>query len=1390
MKRKIALLFLFLLPALALPGFRAGRADSVRGITILVYMCGSNLESLYGSATADLEEMTRAGINDQEVSLLVMMGGSSSASWAGESGSQETVICEIGRRGRRILERCGRRNMGDPQTLSDFLIYGTENRPADQYAVILWDHGGGPLEGVCWDELFGSDHLTLDEVTEALNQSPFAEKKLSWIGFDACLMSTLEIAAKVAPYAEYMIASQAEEPAGGWDYRFLRDLHQNQDGAESGRIIIDTYFESPQENAPDLTLACTDLSKIQEIERLVNSFYLDIAQALSVRNFSSFAHLRFEATGFGKSAEAWQGTDGYDLVDLVSLTSGYASLYPDEAEEIDRAVETAVVYHRENLADCSGLSVYHPFRNREKFSGSWGSLYSHLTESSGYAAYVDAYGKIMTGEQLVRWNHLDQIFWDLEAGQVSCALSRDQAEHLASARLVILAQNIHDGADESFFRVYTSADVSVEPETEDDCWLRAEYHRETLQALDPETLYPMTGAISYRVSDEGTYYVNLYPRTADGILAETPVVGEYRADPETGEIKLKSYAVYDEMTQTWSHRGSVRMDQYTDIQFVNEYRTPETNQLGEVAAFDRWPEDLHTDTHQAAGYALGQTGFRLSFSAGSARSDLLFAAFELTDTQGNTFMTERVYLTDYSSQFYRGLDAYLPDDTVLQEGTVVITPEEVYFMLLLENKSDADEQYTLTELSINGVPAEKDRLEILFLNWSDPEKEEKIISPGEIGWMIVPFDRRELEEADPTQMIRIVSGTYMVVSREKSTEVYTFTAEAEIPIQLKEGEERRSEELNMKRPAAPGGTLSWTQNAYLSYELGIGEKPSSFITLSVQMTNRSDEDLTFGMEVLSLNGKPVNGKRVLSSNGGGRPVSPDQLYEDSYGNQQQLFSLRRGERRAVSVKLNAEDVMKVAPDVLLRECVCRMFVYEVNDAGEFKVIDYFPLRIEMEIPLSLFYVDAGSLPMPEIVDGFETNPENFRKLFSCEDLTLSVNTVLFGDDQLLMLLYAENLSEEDCAIQLNHAKFNQTPAKIGRQISDFLFIRNLQKSHHGMDEDLWPEIPFAYKTLKAGEKAYWYVSVFPDKPENTREGILTFDALIVRAGEKMFQTQMELSFSEEAKTEINSTEPVLIPTDQQLLNEKVRTIQPEKAVPRLLTRSSRENESPMTSAGYVIFRKIESEKKLVEMNIIDHLDQTEETVWYIPAAFGEMQISEDGKTATSVYPGLQMTARSGEESFAISATQSWMDDQGVIWIYAHMDSLFFLSQYDMMDQMLSRMRVGWNPETGETILYACRGREQTNAEWASMMLHKLYSLRGEPGGRDILQFMSDYFDNENMSEKDSLMQILQVENDQIQLAMEPLQNPEECWVFLFWTMENGKTKTANLVPLTQFSAME
>ena len=178
------------------------------GWTILVYLCGTDLESQYSAASMDIEEALSESYND-DVRVVYQTGGT--AEWNEyygiSSAASQRYVTNNGEL--ELVEEFELSPMGDAQTLADFVSWGVENYPAEHMGLVFWNHGGGSISGVCFDEMNDSDSLSLREIDSALN-SVYDQMtdKFEFIGFDACLMSTLETANIVAPYARYMFASE------------------------------------------------------------------------------------------------------------------------------------------------------------------------------------------------------------------------------------------------------------------------------------------------------------------------------------------------------------------------------------------------------------------------------------------------------------------------------------------------------------------------------------------------------------------------------------------------------------------------------------------------------------------------------------------------------------------------------------------------------------------------------------------------------------------------------------------------------------------------------------------------------------------------------------------------------------------------------------------------------------------------------------------------------------------------------------------------------------------------------------------------------------------------------------------------------------------------------
>ena len=297
--------------------------------TILVYMVGSDLESQGGCASSDILEMMKSGVDLEKTNIVLCTGGTTE--WAiGFPNDRTTINQIVEANGELAIQEVGafdtNVNMGEADTLSEFLQYGYDNYKTDHYALICWDHGGGPISGYGNDELFGYDCLEFDELKLAMDNSPFNENnKLDWIGFDACLMASIEIADLFSHYADYLIASEETEPGCGWDYSFLSTINETSSSTKIAKSIIDSYENYILENTsvlyqPDMTLSCMKLSEIQAVTEAMDALFVKLNESLEAGRYQQLSQIRSDTKAFQKGS-------GLDLVDLGHTAQMVSDLY-------------------------------------------------------------------------------------------------------------------------------------------------------------------------------------------------------------------------------------------------------------------------------------------------------------------------------------------------------------------------------------------------------------------------------------------------------------------------------------------------------------------------------------------------------------------------------------------------------------------------------------------------------------------------------------------------------------------------------------------------------------------------------------------------------------------------------------------------------------------------------------------------------------------------------------------------------------------------------------------------------------------------------------------------------------------------------------------------------
>ncbi len=360
--------------------------------TLMIYMCGSNLESDGGYASSDLEEMLKSQLAE-EVNVLVYTGGAKRWYDYGISNKTNQIYKIESHRLKLIKDNVGQKSMTESATLLEFLNYGKTNYKADKYALIFWDHGGGAVSGFGLDEAFArkNDNLTIDEIKKALDG--FGEK-LEFVGFDACLMANFETAYAIKDNANYLIASEETEPGTGWDYiKVLNGLSKDssQVGSTTGRTIVDSFIASNSSyRNPDATLSVVDLKKIEDVYQKVVSFLKDVKSSeFDKKNYTSFARAVQNTKAFGDGA-----LDSFDLIDFASQVNTSSS------NAVINSVKGAVVYNKTNqyVQNSNGLSIFIPNKKLSYLSVML-PIYKNIGIGSDYTNVLNQYASVKAGGQ-------------------------------------------------------------------------------------------------------------------------------------------------------------------------------------------------------------------------------------------------------------------------------------------------------------------------------------------------------------------------------------------------------------------------------------------------------------------------------------------------------------------------------------------------------------------------------------------------------------------------------------------------------------------------------------------------------------------------------------------------------------------------------------------------------------------------------------------------------------------------------------------------------------------------------------------------------------------------------------------------------------------------------
>ena len=331
--------------------------------TVMLYLCGTDLESAGGMATTNLTMISKT-VPDSQVNFVFQTGGTKQ--W-NPTGSEEMKLelstdklqrWSYSGEGFKLEKELENASMAKYSTLSDFIQWSAENYPAEKNILIMWDHGCGSARGLIMDELHDKAIMSLEGLERAL--------KAGGVHFDifmtdTCLMASLETAQAVKPYADYLLASEEVVPGMGTNYEeFLQNLYDEPDcgPVRLGRNICNAtqvmYAEEGGGSSLNgLTFSLIDLSKVDAVAEAFEAYMKEVVALVK------------DPVAFGQYLDAVSSVDRYmertmwDIYDLArrGMKGGISK---EVVLKLENAVDEAVIHNIRGSYHpyAHGMSVY------------------------------------------------------------------------------------------------------------------------------------------------------------------------------------------------------------------------------------------------------------------------------------------------------------------------------------------------------------------------------------------------------------------------------------------------------------------------------------------------------------------------------------------------------------------------------------------------------------------------------------------------------------------------------------------------------------------------------------------------------------------------------------------------------------------------------------------------------------------------------------------------------------------------------------------------------------------------------------------------------------------------------------------------------------------------
>lgn len=375
---------------------------------IMYYLDGdNNLSSTYHKIFNQIEK----GVGNAEVTVVVLWDdiGGDNSSYYKIINDDDPIALATYEQGVNKWTK-GEVNMGDPKTLSDFLVWATTTYPAENYALVLDDHGSG-LGGGMVDDTSNHDKLSLSEIKTAISSAFFIGAKLDVLVMNACLMGLIENGYQFKDLVSYYVASEDLQTTFYDGYANTLDKILVSSTPQMVAIaFVDGYADEMEAKGLSYTMSVANLEYSEDLKSALFGFTDKLFSELSeyANKLWDYRNLFVQKFPSQLIPALLSGQIYIDLrhyADLVFVSDLFGLEINNAALEVISRVDEYIIYNRSSLEHAYGASIFFPNLRSSYYDGdnndfAFGTIWDNKTNSilgSSTQTVSGGWGNLLVG---------------------------------------------------------------------------------------------------------------------------------------------------------------------------------------------------------------------------------------------------------------------------------------------------------------------------------------------------------------------------------------------------------------------------------------------------------------------------------------------------------------------------------------------------------------------------------------------------------------------------------------------------------------------------------------------------------------------------------------------------------------------------------------------------------------------------------------------------------------------------------------------------------------------------------------------------------------------------------------------------------------------------------